>query len=130
MMVRAFGAIALCATAGFAAADPSLECSLDAGSQVETGECLAKVEQAANGALEIVLGFARDAATELDTITERAVALPALEAAQTAWETYRDAECDYAGSLFGGGSGTGIAIRSCRIELTRTRTKALQATLR
>ena len=95
MTVRiVFGAIALCATAGFAAADPSLECSIDAGSQVDTGQCLAEVEEAASAALDIVFGFARDAATELDKITERAVALPALEAAQTAWAAYRDAGCN------------------------------------
>ena len=111
------------------AADPSLECSLDSGSQVETGNCLGEVEATVQQALELMLGFARDGAAELDQITERDVAVPALDNAQAAWEAYRDKQCDYAGALFGGGSGTGIEITSCRIEITRDRIKALRAAL-
>lgn len=122
--------LALAALPAGTAADPSLECSVVSGSQVETGECLAQVESSVNTALDIMLGFARDSAAELDQITERDVALPALEAAQVAWQAYRDAQCDYRGALFGGGSGTGIEIRSCRIELTRDRIEALESELR
>lgn len=106
-------------------ADPSLECSLGSGSQVETGNCLAQVEKTVAEAMTVALGFVRSSAEELDQITGRTVAVPALEASQAAWEAYRDAECAYAGALFGGGSGTGIEITSCRIELTRARTDAL-----
>jgi uncharacterized protein YecT (DUF1311 family) len=113
-----------------APADPSLECSIGSGSQVETADCLAGTEEKAAAAMQIMLDFARDSATELDTVTGRSEALPALEAAQSAWETYRDAECALAGALFGGGSGTGIAIRSCRIEFLRSRTEALARSLR
>lgn len=35
------------------------------------------------------------------------------------WSAYRDKPCEYVGSMFGGGSGTGIAIRCCRIEYGR-----------
>jgi uncharacterized protein YecT (DUF1311 family) len=112
-----------------ALADPSLECSVGAGSQVETSRCLSEVAERADAALAIMLDAARKSAAELDSITERDVALPALEAAQTAWEAYRATHCDYAGALFGGGSGTGIAIRSCQIDLTRARAKALEASL-
>jgi uncharacterized protein YecT (DUF1311 family) len=111
-------------------ADPSLECSLSSSSQVETGNCLAAVEATTAEALSVVLGFAQDAAQELDDITGRAVALPALQASQSSWEAWRDTECAYAGTLFGGGSGTGIAIRSCRITLTRNRIEALYTRLR
>lgn len=110
-------------------ADPSLECSVASGSQVETSNCLVKVTKAADTALEVMLDIALRNAAELDSITERDVALPALNAAQEAWVAYRDAQCDYAGSLFGGGSGTGIEIQSCRIELTRARVKELEAGL-
>ena len=75
--------------------------------------------------MTVALGFVRSSAEELDQITGRTVAVPALEASQASWEAYRDAECAYAGALFGGGSGTGIEITSCRIELTRARTNAL-----
>lgn len=116
--------IALLPVAAFA--DPSTECSIGLGSQVEIADCVAETEEKANAAMEIMLGFARSSAQELDDITGREVALPALEASQTAWQTYRDAQCDSVGAGFGGGSGTGIAIRSCRVELTRARTKEIK----
>lgn len=119
----------LLVSATMAGADPSLECSLSASSQVETRSCLADMEETTQAALSIVYEGARAAAQELDEVTERSVAVPALEASQTAWERYRDANCDFAGALFGGGSGTGIAIVSCRIELARARITDLSARL-
>lgn len=77
----------------------------------------------------MALSLAQAAARELDQITGREVAEPALRASQTTWEAYRAAHCDYVGSTFGGGSGTGIAIRACRISLGRTRVDELKATL-
>ncbi|WP_460273839.1 lysozyme inhibitor LprI family protein [Celeribacter sp. ULVN23_4] len=112
-----------------AIADPSLECA-HFSSQVEIGNCVAEAEANATRAMELTLGFAKGSAEELDGITGRAVALPALEASQTAWEAYRDTQCDFVGAGFGGGSGTGIAITSCRVELTRARTKELNDQLR
>ena len=95
-------AAALACLGSVARADPATECG--GASQVEIGA-----------------GFAMDAARALDEITERTLALPALEASQSAWSAYRDAHCDYVGATFGGGSGTGIGIDSCRIELGRAR---------
>ncbi|MEM1353127.1 MAG: lysozyme inhibitor LprI family protein, partial [Pseudomonadota bacterium] len=83
----------------------------------------------AEQAMQIMLDAALAQATELDEITGREVAVPALLASQAAWEAFREAECDYAGALFGGGSGTGIGITSCRIELTRARTRELTSRL-
>ncbi|PTQ68005.1 lysozyme inhibitor LprI family protein [Celeribacter persicus] len=120
--------VALLPTAVFA--DPSTECSVDSGSQVEIAACLTEVEDKATRAMEMTLGFVRNSAQELDEITGREIALPALEASQTAWETYRDAQCESVGAGFGGGSGAGIAIRSCRVELTRARTRELESQLR
>jgi uncharacterized protein YecT (DUF1311 family) len=80
-----------------------------------------------NAALEVALESARSAAVELDEITEREAAGPALEAAQNAWMNLRETQCAYEGTLFGGGSGTGIAIQACRISMTRDRIKALFA---
>lgn len=110
-------------------ADPSLECSVTANSQVEIGACVGDMLTGAEQAMEIALGFAKSSAAELDEITQRDVTLPALEAAQAAWGGYRDAHCDHIGATYGGGSGTGIAINSCRVELTRDRTAALLALL-
>jgi uncharacterized protein YecT (DUF1311 family) len=110
-----------------AAADPSLECSLAAGSQVEIGNCVAAVEKAVDQVMEQALGYVQASAADLDEITARAVSVPALEAGQAAWSAYRDAHCEFVGSTFGGGSGTGIAITSCRIELGRDRIEELMA---
>ncbi|MBW8638646.1 DUF1311 domain-containing protein [Hoeflea sp. WL0058] len=108
-----------------AIADPSFECSLGSGSQVETAECVAKAEATVDETVRLSLQFAMNAAKELDETTGRATAVPALEKAQGAWSSFRDAHCDYVGSTFGGGSGTGVAIRSCRIELGRERADLL-----
>ena len=108
-----------------AQADPLMECSNQAGSQVEIGNCLAKVEQNVDATVAAFLGYAMESAKELDTVTGRAVAVPALEAGQAAWVTYRDQHCEFVGATFGGGSGTGAAIRGCRIELGRDRADAL-----
>ena len=106
-------------------ADPVMECSAQYGSQVEISGCLAEVEKISNSAMETALGFAMNAAKELDEVTGRKVAVPALKTGQASWLQYRETHCNYVGATFGGGSGTGIAIRSCRIGLTRTRTDEL-----
>lgn len=108
-----------------AAADPSMECSTESASQVEIGDCLAKTEQRVDTAMAQALSFAMAAATDLDKVTGRASSVPALTSAQAVWSTYRDQHCDFVGTTFGGGSGTGIAIRSCRITLGRARTDDL-----
>jgi uncharacterized protein YecT (DUF1311 family) len=110
-----------------AAADPSLECSLSAGSQVEIGTCVTAMEKTVDQVMAQVLGYAEASAADMDSITGRAVSVPALAAAQAAWLAYRDAQCEFVGSTFGGGSGTGIAITSCRIELGRDRIEELMA---
>ncbi len=107
-----------------AQADPSLECSA-AGSQVEIGACVTQMEDQVQSALEVAYSIASDAAKELDDVTGREVAVPALETAQTAWTSYRDAQCEAVGAMYGGGSGTGIAITSCRVELGRARVSEL-----
>ncbi len=107
-----------------AVADPALECG-DASSQVEIGTCVGDMEKSVGLALETSFSIAMQAAKELDEVTQRVVAQPALEASQDAWLGYRDAQCDAVGASFGGGSGTGIAITSCRVELGRARVDEL-----
>ncbi len=112
-----------------ATADPAMECG-DAGSQVEIAECVSKAETAVNDALEVSLSFAMSSAAELDEVTQRDVAVPALEKAQAAWSAYRDSHCEYVGTTFGGGSGTRIAITSCRVEIGRARVRELMKFVR
>ncbi len=106
-------------------ADPSLECSTQASSQVEIGNCMTKADEGTQAALALALSFARQSAESLDEVTGRPEAAKALDTAQDAWTAYRDAHCEFVGKTFGGGSGTGIAILGCRISLTRERTDVL-----
>jgi len=115
-----FSLLAL-ATPAIALADPQLECSIDASSQVEIGACLDESARAADGAVALALEFAMQAAKDLDEITERTISVPALTASQHEWEVYRAEHCDFVGISLGGGSGTGIAIQSCSISLARAR---------
>ncbi|MCG7520583.1 lysozyme inhibitor LprI family protein [Ruegeria sp. Ofav3-42] len=114
----------LCFVPLAAFADPTLECS-DAGSQVEIGYCVSKMEERVNQALAESFSFALAAAQELDEVRGRVVAQPALETSQNAWEAYRNAQCEAVGAWFGGGSGTGIGITSCRVGLGRERVDEL-----
>lgn len=107
-----------------ALADPTLECP-DASSQVEIGDCVSEAEKNVRAAVEVAYGIAVQTAQELDEVTGRPAALPALEAAQAAWITYRDMQCEAVGASYGGGSGTGIGITSCRVELGRARVEEL-----
>lgn len=102
-------------------ADPTMECSIGSGSQVETSDCLTDTEARVDQSLASALGFAMQSAASLDEVTGRQQSAPALTAGQVAWEAYRDQHCEFVGSTYGGGSGTGIAIRSCRISLGRLR---------
>ncbi len=125
-----FGLTAAMFVLPFAAtADPAMECG-DAGSQVEIAECVSKAEAAVNDAVELSLSFAMSSAAELDEVTQRDVAVPALEKAQAAWSAYRDGHCEYVGTTFGGGSGTHITITSCRVELGRARVRELMKFVR
>lgn len=109
--------------ASIAMADPATECS--GSSQVEMAACVTDTLKRVDAAVEVYFGYAMTSAKELDDITGRVVATSALEAAQTAWSAYRDTHCEYVGATFGGGSGTGIGIVSCKIELGRDRAKQL-----
>ncbi|WP_244614835.1 lysozyme inhibitor LprI family protein [Pukyongiella litopenaei] len=126
--VSSVAALAVWALPVGAMASPDMECG--GSSQIEIADCLAKVEETVDGVVASALGFATASARELDQTTGRDVAVRALEAGQAAWSAYRDAHCEFIGATYGGGSGTGIAIRSCRIELGRARARALMAASR
>ena len=110
-------------------ADTAMECGVQVSSQVEVASCVSAQVNIVDLALDQALGFARDAAIELDNVTGREVARPALETAQSAWVAYRDAQCSYSAALFGGGSGAGIAEGACHVALTRARIAKLMESL-
>lgn len=125
------GLVLLAGGAAPVVAGPADECGVQNASQVEIHDCLVAVEKNADAALATIYGYAMNAAEELDKVTApRADTVPALKAARDAWAQYRDRHCGYVGATFGGGSGTGIAILGCRIELTRARSRELMKSTR
>jgi len=106
-----------------ASADPAPECG--ASSQLEIGTCVADMLKGVDATVDVYLGLAMTSAKELDDVTGRAAAIPSLETAQAAELAYRDAHGEYVGATLGGGSGTGIGIDSCKIDLGRDRAKQL-----
>lgn len=99
--------------------------SCEQTTQVEIAACLVGVEARADALLGQAEARALDSARRLDAITERVEALPAYETALAAWHAWRDAQCAAVGASYGGGSGTGIAVHSCRIALARAQIGAL-----
>ncbi|WP_246022295.1 lysozyme inhibitor LprI family protein [Pararhodobacter zhoushanensis] len=111
-----------------ALADPTMECP--GASQIEIGACVTDTLAAVDLAIDSALGFAQASAQELDSATGRPVTVPALDTAQAAWSAWRDAQCDYVGTTYSGGSGTGIAITACKITLGRDRVDQLMEMVR
>jgi uncharacterized protein YecT (DUF1311 family) len=119
--------VALLASASAPAnADSHTKCDTQSTSQVDLHGCLLKAEKEADAALKSALGNAMAAAKELDDVTApRRDVVQALTAGQDVWVQYRDKHCEYVGTTWGGGSGTGIAITRCRIDHARARSKEL-----
>jgi uncharacterized protein YecT (DUF1311 family) len=86
----------------------------------EQKECMAEVQRAARAELEATFRAVLDTARRSDA--SRAAAI---EAAQTTWQAYRDAEC----GLIGGGtrgSGTAIMVMGCYAEKDFERARELK----
>ncbi len=68
------------------------------------------------------------AAGELDAVTGHGDAVPALEESQALWRAFRRADCmDLQAKLAAGGSGTGVFIARCAIDMAKTRIAELEA---
>ena len=120
-------AAALLVPAAPAWADPVGECQALTADQVQTGQCM----QADLGAADRVMGTALDAllqtADELDRVTGRVAARPAVEASQVQWQAYRETTCAVPFALAAGASGAGQFQLGCLITLARARTAELRA---
>jgi uncharacterized protein YecT (DUF1311 family) len=95
---------------------------------VEMKDCLAEVEQAIE--IEMALTWTevqQNIATRYFLQnTQRARFAAAADRAQAAWAAFREADCrEVTGFEWWGGSGAGVAIRSCRIEATAARVRNL-----
>ncbi|KRS19913.1 hypothetical protein XM52_02180 [Roseovarius indicus] len=69
-------------------------------------------------------------AHEIDTITGETTAVPALEASQTAWLAYRDAQCAFLATTFAGDPGTDMAVGACKMNLGEDRARELAKFIR
>ncbi|MNY74389.1 hypothetical protein D3C86_2134090 [compost metagenome] len=61
---------------------------------------------------------------EIDS-SATAKALTSLLASQKAFETFKDAQCQWEGDSMMGGSGSGDVLNACKVDLIRWRTKKL-----
>jgi uncharacterized protein YecT (DUF1311 family) len=112
------------------AAGPALAFCEDTASMVEMKDCLAEIEQAVE--IEMALTWTQvqqNIATRYFLQnTQRARFAAAADRAQAAWAAFREADCrEVTGFEWWGGSGAGVAIRSCRIETTAARVRNLTA---
>jgi uncharacterized protein YecT (DUF1311 family) len=107
-------------------ADPVAECQVITTNQVETGQCLTDTLVTADAVMATALENTQAAADELDHVTGRVVARPALDRAQTAWAAFRALNCEVPAAMAGGASGSGHFTLGCQIEMARARTHELQ----
>jgi uncharacterized protein YecT (DUF1311 family) len=129
--MRRVAALCLLGAALFGAspvlADPVGECQAVTNIQVETTQCLMDTLGATQQVMELQLGEARERADSLDLVTGRAVARPALDESQEAWEAFRDVNCAVRSAFAGGASGAGQFETGCAISMTRVRAEELLA---
>ena len=102
----------------------------DAGSNVEIGNCLVAVERDVWREMLITWGAVQRNIAGRDFMDPPTLArfAAAADRAQAAWRAWRDADCgEVTGFEWWGGSGSGNAILSCRLEATAARVRDLTA---
>lgn len=103
------------------AAEPALDCN-NAISTPEINQCLSLDLESAEAVMSRYLEGSRA------VLEEDAETLAALDAAQTAWKTYRDLHCGSVYSLWRDGTMRGMVYLSCQISETQVRTQDLWET--
>ncbi len=93
------------------------------GTTVGMGACLSRElsywDDRLNAAYGVAMAAARATDTEMADLGSAAPhQAPALREMQRAWITFRDAKCDHARSLWGGGTGGGPATVDCLMQTT------------
>lgn len=111
------------------AAESVDECYKSAQTTAAVRECLKQELQETRIEYRSVMEKLTSQAGELDRVTGRSVALPALEKANTSFDRYVSDQCAFDEALFGGGTGAGAANLSCQINLLRIRMGGLEAHL-
>jgi uncharacterized protein YecT (DUF1311 family) len=110
-----------------ARADPLGECQVTASPQVAVTDCLRADLAAADQVMALALERLQAQADELDRVTGRPEARAAVDASQTQWQAFREADCRVRFALAAGASGSGQFALSCAITLARWRADELTA---
>jgi len=110
-----------------ASAGPVEECQKVTATEIETGQCLQDTLSTVDSVLESAFAQAQASADELDAVTGRPVARPAVERSQSAWSNFRTINCLVPAAMAAGASGSGHFTLACQIEMGRARTDELQA---
>ena len=116
----------LCVAPSGAYADPVGECQMITLNQVETGQCLQDTLATVDAVMNNALANAQAEADELDQVTGRTEARPALDRAQTSWSAFRALNCLVPAAMAAGASGSGHFTLGCQISMARARTLELQ----
>ncbi len=117
----------LVVAASVASAGPVEECQKITANEVETGQCLQDTLTTVNAVVDSTLANAQASADELDAVTGRPVARPALDKAQSAWSDFRTINCLVPAAMAAGASGSGNFTAACQIDMGRARATELQA---
>lgn len=115
---------------GLCIAQDSIEqCYKSATTTSAVRECLKKELQQSRDEYREAMEKLTQQAGELDRVTGRNEALPALEKANTAFDRYVSEQCRFEETMMGGGTGAGAANLACQINLLHVRMGAIESHL-
>lgn len=103
------------------------ECYKSAQTTAAVRECLKQELQETREEYRAMIEKLTNQAGELDRVTGRSVALPALEKANISFDRYVSDQCVFDEAMSGSGTGAGAANLSCQINLLRIRMGSLEA---
>lgn len=111
------------------AQDSIEQCYKSATTTSAVRECLKKELQQSRDEYREAMEKLTQQAGELDRVTGRNEALPALEKANTAFDRYVSEQCRFEEKMMGGGTGSGAANLACQINLLHVRMGAIESHL-
>ena len=115
---------------GLCIAQDSIEqCYKSATTTSAVRECLKKELQQSRDEYREAMEKLTQQAGELDRVTGRNEALPALEKANTAFDRYVSEQCRFEETMMDGGTGAGAANLACQINLLHVRMGAIESHL-
>jgi len=118
-------AIVTLLTAGAATAGALDEC-LIRNEPAAVNRCLVDLDKEAQAALVKAEGDAGKRARDIDNVTGRSPAAPALAKSMRAFSEYRKAQCEFVRAMYSTAAGSEQAQLGCMVDLTRRRVRELQ----